>query len=103
MSFGTDVFLLGSPSQPIAGNFPGITLFGQEPNGLVVDIREINGSYCVGRNAFFDQGLLQWTQANTLLPSSLFVLGPNGVIQNYAVAAGASSPINWGTPIFATT
>lgn len=102
MSFGRNLFLGDTPTEPIVGNFPGITMVGQEPAGVTADIREINGAVWIARNAFFDQGLLQWTQQNAALPSSAWVHGPGATFQIYTAPAGSPSPIQWGAPVFAT-
>lgn len=99
MSFGLNAFLGDTPTQPITGNFPGITLFAQEPNGADVDIREINGAQWIAINAYFDQGLLQWTQSNAAKPSFAYVFGPAATFNIYTASAGSASPITWGSPV----
>jgi hypothetical protein len=99
MAFGPNIYPGSVPSLPLAGNFPGFTLYGDEPNGLTFDMREIQGVFWIASNAVFNQGTLAWQQVDSAMPSFAFTFdGTAGVISIYKAAAGSPSPIVWGSP-----
>ena len=94
-------FLGPSPIIPVSGNMPGIVFYDTSPNGRLTSIQCINGVFWIAVNAYFDMGLLQWTQANPAQSSSAWTFdGTSTTWAAYTAPAGSAAPINWGNPVY---